>query len=72
MPDPTLEELASDYVKVGPYLRRKDASPKNPSPLYGIEDVLRIALAEKRPGAPPITESNAPCVILSPPVLSPL
>lgn len=43
---PTLEELLKEYVPVGAYLRRRDASSNKPSPVLSAKDVLEIAAKE--------------------------
>jgi hypothetical protein len=43
----TLKELAQ-YEQAGCYLRRRDASPVKPSPLYKAEDVIAVAVREAR------------------------
>jgi hypothetical protein len=46
MATPTVKELMSDYERCGSFLRRKDASVKNPSPIFTFDDVLKIASEE--------------------------
>lgn len=46
MPE-TIEEIARDYIACGGLIRRKDASPKSPSPVLSAMDVVQIALAQK-------------------------
>lgn len=45
-PPLTIGELQKDWEQAGPFLRRRDASPKKPSPLLSIADVLGIAQKE--------------------------
>ena len=40
---PTLGEFVTDYERCGAYLRRKDATPSNPSELYTADDILSFA-----------------------------
>ena len=42
----TIKELSTDYEECGKFLRRKDASVDNPSPLFTASDVLRMAKDE--------------------------
>jgi hypothetical protein len=39
-------DLGDDWEQVGGFLRRCDASPKKPSPLLSISDVVRLARVE--------------------------
>jgi hypothetical protein len=40
---PTLGDFLRDYERCGAYLRRKDATPSNPSELYTADDILAFA-----------------------------